>query len=138
MFNLFSTKPKPKKILFIEDEHDIIRLYQSFFNSLKDEYSVVFATSKEEVIKNFHDSDMIVSDYHLDGMKLSFKEVRAMCAKEEKPLLLITGDIAPMYKYQLSKPIRMSALKKTIDKMIAENIVCPAASETKKTDVKAS
>lgn len=138
MFNLFSTKPKPKKILFIEDEVDIIRLYQSFFTSLKDEYDVIFATSKEEVLKHFHDSDMIVSDYHLDGMKLSFKDIRALSAKEKKPLLLITGDIAPMYKYQLSKPIRMSTLKKTIDEMISKNIVCPAVSETKKTEVKAS
>lgn len=127
---LFKSKPKPKKILFIEDEATIIKYYKDYFSSKTGEYEAYYAMSKEEILAHFDKVDMVISDYHLEGMQFSFKQIRSMCA-DKKPLLLISGDIKPMYKYQLSKPVPISAIKKQIDKMLAENLICPPVAEKK-------
>lgn len=123
MFSIFSQTPKKKKILIIDDDSQMLKLYSSLFEN-DNVLEIITVNNKNDFLKNIAEVDAIVSDYHMKEVtEINFLRVLEICDSYKKPLLLLTGDIYPYYAYQLSKPVSRKSLKLNIEKMIERGYV---------------
>lgn len=123
MFNLFSSGPKKKKVLIIDDDQDMLDSYLKYF-SLQKDYDVVGVNSKSLFMKEIDSADVVVSDFHMHTVTgITFERVLELCEEKKKPLLLLTGDIYPYFDFQLSKPINVKTLRGEVEMMMVRGFV---------------
>lgn len=115
---------KKKKVLMIDDDQNVLKMYEQILNTNNDVFEVIPVSHKSQFLEHIDKADAVVSDFHMsDVTKLNFEQILDMCSARKKPLLLITGDIYPYYDHQLSKPVSGKMLRLNIEKMLERGYV---------------
>jgi len=118
-----------KRILFVDDESNVLDGLQRMLRSMRNEWMMDFATSGHLALKVLSESsfDVVVSDMRMPGMDGAqlFSEVRRLYPKTVRIVLsgqsdheMIMKTVGPAHQY-LSKPCDAQELKETVSRACA-------------------
>ena len=102
-------KPGPKRILFVDDEEDLLEIWKMYFETLG--YQVFIATGVEEALKLIaglsNPIDLIVSDNKMPGKTGFDFFIETRNLHLETPFFILTGfDVEPQLKEMLKKGLQ--------------------------------
>ncbi|MBI2604826.1 MAG: hypothetical protein HYW49_01975 [Deltaproteobacteria bacterium] len=104
------------RILAIEDEQELIKAYALCFPA--DEVVEADANSSESLRGAIETADIVISDFYMPV--LQFQQIRELCERLCKPLVLVTGEITPIYRHQTTKPFTRQQLRQTAQRAVTE------------------
>lgn len=129
MLNVMTSNPATKKILAIEDDPEVLRLYEAFFQ--KKGYEVLTATGGMEAMNLLQmnpDTKLILLDLNMPGM--SGEEWMAWYLQQGQGVPVVVasgkGDILTITKGNnitaaLTKPFHMEELQELVEVLLAED-----------------
>lgn len=86
-------------VLIFEDNPDLAEVYQFQLDRFRLFLEPALSPEAEDKIRGAH---VVVSDYHLgEG---AFRKIQELCAKHEKPLIVVTGDLSVRHPRVFYKP----------------------------------
>lgn len=117
--------PAMKRVLFVDDEQNVLDGLSRLLNGMRDEWRMVFTTSGQEALRKLEESefDVIVADMQMPGMSGSELLAEVLHRYPSMVRIVLSGTVehdlalrsATTAHQYLMKPCNAAALRSTLD-----------------------